>query len=103
LAYTQVIVPLNTSYISWAKQTTQPAASAREQMKRRNTYYVYTCDAISLKRLPYLGKANLTPEEVVSVAPRQVLNFYGSLELPYLTKGHITKDLKAQVIKRTSP
>jgi len=27
-------------------------------------------------------KANLTPEEVVSVAPRQVLNFYGSLELP---------------------
>jgi len=33
-----------------------------------------TCDAISLKRLLYLGKANLTPEEVVSVAPRQVLN-----------------------------
>jgi len=30
----------------------------------------------------YLGKANLTPEEVVSVAPRQVLNFFGSLELP---------------------
>jgi len=28
------------------------------------------------------GKANLTPEEVVSVAPRQVLNFYGILELP---------------------
>jgi len=41
-----------------------------------------TCDAISLKRLPYLGKANLTPEEVASEAPRQVLNFYGSLELP---------------------
>jgi len=39
-------------------------------------------DAISLKRLLYLGKANLTPEEIVSVAPRQVLNFYGSLELP---------------------
>jgi len=30
----------------------------------------------------YLGKANLTPEEVVSVAPRQVLNFFESLELP---------------------
>jgi len=30
----------------------------------------------------YLGKANLAPEEVVSVAPRQVLNFFGSLELP---------------------
>jgi len=41
-----------------------------------------TCDAISLKRLIYLGKANLTPEEVVSVASRQVLNFFGSLELP---------------------
>jgi len=41
-----------------------------------------TCDAISLKRLLYLGKANLTPEEVVSVAPRQMLNFFGSLELP---------------------
>jgi len=39
-------------------------------------------DAISLKRLLYLGKANPTPEEIVSVAPRQVLNFYGSLELP---------------------
>jgi len=57
-----------------------------------------TCDAISFKRLLYLGKANLTPEEVVSVAPRQVLNFYGRLELPLLTKGHITK-----VIKGTSP
>jgi len=34
-----------------------------------------TCNASSLKRL-YLGKANLTPEEDVSVAPRQVLNFY---------------------------
>jgi len=36
-----------------------------------------TCDAISLKRLLYLGtgKANLTPEEVVSVAPRQLLNY----------------------------
>jgi len=31
---------------------------------------------------PSKGKANLTPEEVASVAPRQVLNFYGSLELP---------------------
>jgi len=41
-----------------------------------------TCDAISLKRLLYLGKANHTPEEVVTVAPRQVLNFYGSLQLP---------------------
>jgi len=41
-----------------------------------------TFDAISLKRLLYLGKANLTPEEVVSVAPGQVLNFFGSLELP---------------------
>jgi len=41
-----------------------------------------TCDAISLKRLLHLGKANLTPEEVVSVALRQVLNFFGSLELP---------------------
>jgi len=30
-----------------------------------------TCDAISLKRLLNLGKANLPPEEVVSVAPRQ--------------------------------
>jgi len=28
-----------------------------------------TCDAISLKKLLYLGKANTTPEEVVSVAP----------------------------------
>jgi len=27
-----------------------------------------------------LGKANLTPEEVVSIAPRQVLNFFGSLD-----------------------
>jgi len=43
---------------------------------------LFICDAISYKRLLYLGKANLTPEEVVSVAPRQVLNFYGSLELP---------------------
>jgi len=43
---------------------------------------VCTCEAISLKRLLYLGKANLTPEEVVSVAPRQVLNFFGSLEPP---------------------
>jgi len=34
------------------------------------------------KRLLYLGKANLTPEEVVLVGPRQVLNFFGSLELP---------------------
>jgi len=33
--------PLNTTYISWAKQATQPVASAREQMKRRNTYYVH--------------------------------------------------------------
>jgi len=41
-----------------------------------------TCDAISLKRLLYLRKVNLTPEEVVSEAPRQVLNFFGSLELP---------------------
>jgi len=41
-----------------------------------------TCDAISLKRLLYLEMANLTPEEVVSVAPRQVLNFFGNLELP---------------------
>jgi len=41
-----------------------------------------TCDAISLKRLLYLGKANLTPEEVVSVASRQVLYFFGSRELP---------------------
>jgi len=41
-----------------------------------------TCDAISLKRLLYLGKANLTLEEVVSVSLRQVLNFYGSVELP---------------------
>jgi len=41
LAYTQVIAPLNTTYISWAKQTTQPVVSAREQMKRRNTYYVH--------------------------------------------------------------
>jgi len=64
---------------------------------------MYTCDAISLKRILYIGKANLTPEEVVSVAPRQVLNFYGSLELPLLTKGHITIDLKVQVIKGTSP
>jgi len=40
-AYSQVIVPLNTTYISWAKQTTQPVASVREQMKRRNTYYVH--------------------------------------------------------------
>jgi len=39
------------------------------------------CDSISLKRLLYLGKANLTPEEVVSVAPRKVLNLFGSLEL----------------------
>jgi len=38
--------------------------------------------AISLKRLLYQGKANLTPEEVVSVTPRQVLYFFGSLELP---------------------
>jgi len=28
-----------------------------------------TCDPISLKRLLYLGKANLSPEEVVSVGP----------------------------------
>jgi len=41
-----------------------------------------TCDAISLKRLLYLGKVNRTPEEFVSVAPRHVLNFYGRLELP---------------------
>jgi len=39
-----------------------------------------TCDAISLKRL-FLGKASLTLEEVVSVAPRQVFDFFGSLEL----------------------
>jgi len=38
--------------------------------------------AISLKRLLYLGKANLTPEEFVSEAPRRALNFFGSLELP---------------------
>jgi len=55
----------------------QLTASAREQMKRRNTYYVHAMLSPS-----NLGKANLTPEEVVSVAPRQVLNFFGSLELP---------------------
>jgi len=49
------------------------------------TMYVHVHNyvhAISLKRLLHLGKANLTPEEVVSVAPRQVLNFFASLELP---------------------
>jgi len=59
-----------------------PVASAREQMKRRNTYYVHAMLSPLKGYLLYLGKANLTPEEVVSVAPRQVLNFYGSLELP---------------------
>jgi len=41
LAYTQVIVPLNTTYLSWDKLTTQPVVSAREQMKRWNTYRVH--------------------------------------------------------------
>jgi len=39
-----------------------------------------TCDAISLKTLLYLGKANLTPEEVVSVAP----GLLRKSTLPYL-------------------
>jgi len=38
-------------------------------------------DAISLKTLLDLGKTNLMPEEEVSVALRQVLDFFGSLEL----------------------
>jgi len=42
-------------------------------------------------------------EEGVSVSPRQVLNFFGSLGLPKITKGHITIDLKVQVIKGKSP
>jgi len=42
------------------------------------------CDAVSLRKLPYLGKGNLnlTPEEVVSVALRHLLNLFGSLEQP---------------------
>jgi len=57
-----------------------------------------TCDAMSLKRL--LGEANLTLEEVVSVAPRQVLNFFvESLELPQVTKSHIPVDIKVTVVK----
>jgi len=89
-------------YLYKLDQTDNSDNSAREQ-KKRNSYCVHAMISPSKGYTHYIGKANLTPEEVVSVAPRQVLNFFGSLELPWLTKGHITIDLNVLVIKGTFP
>jgi len=47
-------------------QTDNATCRHRKGAEETAEHILCTCDAISLKGLLYLGKANLTPEEVVS-------------------------------------
>lgn len=45
------------------------------------THILCDCEAIDHKRLMYLGKAELRPEDIKDAAPRTILNFDVSLNL----------------------